>query len=429
MALSFNNKTPKANQLFVFIMSLLAAHQMGYCQPIVSISLSDARQQMLNKNLTLAAAKFGISAQQAQVIQAGLLPNPGIHMETPVYTGQNKQWFDNGVNGQKLFSFSQVILLAGKRNKGVSLQKNYQKAAEAGYFDLVRSLNAQLETVFIGLYFNLEKQKLFQSQRDTLSKVALATAGQANLGNVSAREVVRLEALELSLSKSLNELQLEELDLQANLKTMIGESVSFRPILPKDSIRPGFFLPIQNLEDSVVVWRQDVKEAYFNLQAQEVNIKLQKSLAVPDLQLGYTYDQGSNYRGNYNGLNVDILLPVFNRNQGNIKLAEATRNQIQSQFNFLQQQVKNQVASTLNQYTLSQSRLKTINPDFLRRRIGVFNGCLNNYKLRNITLLDFLDCYDSHREASVDLMDLQAGYLQSISDLNFTLGKTVIRLD
>ncbi len=417
-----------AKSLLPFII-LLGSMSIGFSQNSLFLRLSEARQKMLQNNLSLVAAKYGVTAQQAQVIQAGLLSNPTLHMETPVFTGENKRWFDNGTNGQKLLTFSQVILLAGKRNKAISLQTNYLKAAEAGYFDLVRSLNAQLESLYIQLYFNLEKQKLFQSQRDTLSKVTLATAGQANLGNVSAREVVRLEALELSLNKSLNELQLNELDLQANLKSIIGEPVSIRPALPKDSTGSAAFFQLNYLEDSVLIWRQDLKSTYYSMQAQEANIKLQKALAVPDLQFGYTFDQGSNYKNNYNGFNVDINLPFFNRNQGNIKTAQANLGQLQSQFDFQKLQVKNQTNSAFNQYNLSQTRYKTINLDFMRRREGVITGCLINYRLRNITLLDFLDCYDSHREASIDLLDLQAGYLQSISDLNYTLGKSLIPIN
>jgi cobalt-zinc-cadmium efflux system outer membrane protein len=55
------------------------------------------------------------------------------------------------------------------------------------------------------------------------------------------------------------------------------------------------------------------------------NLALQKAMAVPDITIGSTYDQHSSYANNYVGLEISLPLPLFNRNQGNIKNAKLAR--------------------------------------------------------------------------------------------------------
>jgi cobalt-zinc-cadmium efflux system outer membrane protein len=45
-------------------------------------------------------------------------------------------------------------------------------------------------------------------------------------------------------------------------------------------------------------------------------------MAVPDITIGSTYDQNSSYARNFVGLEISLPLPIFNRNQGNIKNAK-----------------------------------------------------------------------------------------------------------
>ena len=85
--------------------------------------------------------------------------------------------------------------------------------------------------------------------------------------------------------------------------------------------------------DSAYHNRPDLLIAHTNHILSEQNYAYQKSLAVPDLLLGGTYDRRGSYIPNFNGISVGLNVPLFNRNQGNIK---AYQNLIQ--YNDLQEQ-------------------------------------------------------------------------------------------
>ncbi|WP_228005199.1 TolC family protein [Leptospira borgpetersenii] len=60
----------------------------------------------------------------------------------------------------------------------------------------------------------------------------------------------------------------------------------------------------------------------FGIKAEQTNLALQRSLAIPDLTLGGSWDRAGNYINNYYGFTVSISIPTFDRNQGNIRESE-----------------------------------------------------------------------------------------------------------
>ncbi|WP_244265142.1 TolC family protein [Leptospira alexanderi] len=60
----------------------------------------------------------------------------------------------------------------------------------------------------------------------------------------------------------------------------------------------------------------------FGIKAEETNLALQRSLAIPDLTLGGSWDPAGNYVNNYYGFTVSMSIPTFDRNQGNIRESE-----------------------------------------------------------------------------------------------------------
>ena len=83
-------------------------------------------------------------------------------------------------------------------------------------------------------------------------------------------------------------------------------------------------LNFESLLDHAALSRPDYLAKLNEISYQEMNLKLQKSRSVPDLMIGYQpHDKGSNYVRPYTGLVVEMDVPIFNRNQGNIAISKA----------------------------------------------------------------------------------------------------------
>ena len=169
--------------------------------------------------------------------------------------------------------------------------------------------------------------------------------------------------------------------------------------------------------------RYDLKAADESINMSQANLSLQRAMAVPNMYLGYRFDLQGNYNPNYQAGYIQMDLPVFNRNQGNIKMAKAQLEQnkiLQQQLNY---QITNDVLSALN---------KTVNADRIYKESSVglttdydnlFKNVMNTYLKKEISLLEFLDFFDSYKETFTNLYSLKNNRLQSFESINYSVGK------
>ncbi len=101
---------------------------LGFCissasviaQPAVDtlrLPLQSAEKMFLDSNLQLLAQRYNIDANKALVMQARLWPNPNFSSGHTLYSGALQKFFPTGANDETTVGLSQLILLAGKRNK------------------------------------------------------------------------------------------------------------------------------------------------------------------------------------------------------------------------------------------------------------------------------------------------------------------------
>src|ERR1700753_345780 len=99
------------------------------------VTLPEAEKMFLDSNFQLLAQRYNIDANKALVIQARLWPNPNFSIGHTLYSGTLHQFFPLGVNDETTAGLSQVIMLAGKRNKQVKLAQAQAPLTEYQSFD------------------------------------------------------------------------------------------------------------------------------------------------------------------------------------------------------------------------------------------------------------------------------------------------------
>jgi cobalt-zinc-cadmium efflux system outer membrane protein len=147
---------------------------------------------------------------------------------------------------------------------------------------------------------------------------------------------------------------------------------------------------------------------------------------VPDLSIGYDYDLGGNYIQNYNGIVLQMPLPLFNRNQGNIKGAKYTIQQSALQRDYLKITVTNQVISAFNQYKKNYDGLANYTDEYLNGLTQLNKNTNTYFQKRDISLLEFIDYQRIYITTNIQLIELKQQFLNSVNNLNFSVGETVI---
>lgn len=422
-------KTWRLYCLLGLLLSCVSAETYG--QDSLRITLDQAESQFLQKNFLLLAAKYRISEADAAIIQAKLYPNPNFSFEQGVYNQDTKKWLDFSSTGETALALQQVIILAGKRNKQINLARINSQISTYQFYDLIRTLRYELRSSFYSLYYLYEPISVYDREIESLNILIETYTAQYNKGNIAFKDLARLEALQFSLQNERLDLLKQVSEKQTSLALLVGDTLA-RPIKP--IVDTGFVnhidvskLNYEQLLDSALLNRYDLKTASSQLQFSQSNLALQRSLRVPDLTVGGAYDKAGSYVRNYNAVTLAIDLPFWNRNQGNIKIAQSQideNKQLESQAEL---QVKTDITKAYREMLEVDKLYKTVSLQFTPDYEKLLDGIIKGYQNHTISLLEFIDYYETYKNSKLEFNHLQNNRLDALENLNLATGTIILK--
>jgi len=396
----------------------------------IPLTLDSAEQLFLRNNFQLLAQQYNVDAQKALVIQARLYPNPNVNFATALYNPSAKTVlplpFSN--NGELQAGISQLIILAGKRNKQIKLAQANVTLSEYQFYDLIRTLKYTLRSDFFNIYYLQQSAKVYDAEIQALQHIVDAYAKQDGTGYIAKKEAVRIKAQLFSFKSEYNDLINQINDKESELRLVLQEKATVFVVPQADAdvakASDPLKYPLSTLIDSAYQRRTDLLIAKANTDINKLNYSYQKSLAVPDVTANIGFDQQGSYVKNSTTGGIGIDLPLFNRNQGNIKAAKQLIDYSLASQKSVEAMVEENVTRSL-QKAIDQDRLyKSIDPTFNAEFETLKNEVLSNYQKRNISLLDFLDFYDSYKQNALQLNAIKYNRVQALEDINFFTGTT-----
>jgi cobalt-zinc-cadmium efflux system outer membrane protein len=359
-------------------------------------------------------------------MQARLWPNPNFQIGHALYSGALNQFFPTGKNDETTAGLSQLILLAGKRNKQIKLAQANVQLSQYQFFDLMRTLKYTLRTDFFQIYYLRRSAQVYDTEIKALEHISNAFSEQVGKGYISEKEAVRIKAQLYSFTSEYNDLINQINDTESELRLILQTKPTnfIDPVVDTSSIAaldPAKY-PLTTLIDSAYHNRSDLQIARANTHLNELQYKYQKALAVPDLSLSVGYDEAGSFLTNYYGVGASMDLPVFNRNQGNIKNAKILIESTRATEKSTQATVDENVTRALQKAFDEQKLMRTIDPKFFGDFQRLMGQVLLNYQKRNISILDFLDFYDSYKQNSLQVNTIEFNRVSAFEDINYYTG-------
>ncbi|MGO4772925.1 TolC family protein [Flavobacterium sp. W22_SRS_FK3] len=404
------------------LLFLIFASQAGLAQK--TLTLEDCESQFLKNNLFLLASQYNIDASKALTIQAKIWENPTLTAELNAYNPEKNQYFDIGKEGQKVFGIEQLIYLGGKKHNEVKLAQTNEQLAELQFDDLLRTLKLQLRKSFYTVYYNSKSLETTDKQLTHIEDLIHSYAIQAQKGNIPLKDVVRLQSLYLNFKNERMEVLKNNFEEQANLKMLLNSTENIAPIVSDyefNKYLKTLDFDLKSFKDKAIANRPDYLVKQKEIDANELNVKWQKSLSVPDITVGANYDQRSGAFNKEANLTLGIPLPLWNKNKGNIKYAQTILDESKIDKQNFELQLQTEVTSAWNKWEESRKNYMLIgtavNSDFE----AVYNGILTNFQKRNISLLEFTDFMESYNQAAVQINELKKNLALSAEELNSTI--------
>ena len=393
------------------------------------MTLKEAEQRFLERNLSLIAERYNIDMAQAQVLQAKLFDNPVISLEQNVYNRLNGKYFDFGKEGEAVVEIEQVIHLAGQRNKQVRLEKINKEIAEYQFEEVMRTLRQELNEKFVEVYFLSKSIGIYEREVNSLQTLLAGMKIQQEKGNISLMEISRLESMLFSLKKEKNEQENDLLTTRGELNLLLNLPGDTQvQLLLDEEVLQQLDLSQLSFADlkAIINERPDQKIACSTVNASRANLKLQKSMAFPEFSVKGNYDRAGNFINDYFAIGVSLSVPIFNRNQGNIK---AARFSIQ-QAGVEQEHAANRADMELfTAYTSLEKAIQlyqSTNMDLERNFEKLITGVNENFTKKNISLLEFIDYYDSYKETCIQLYEIRKNVFLAMENLNTVVGQNIL---
>ena len=417
------------NRAFLFLLFLLLAGKMCAQQVAGTLTLKEAEQRFLERNLSLIAERYNIDMAQAQVLQAKLFENPVISLEQNVYNRLNGKYFDFGKEGEAVVEIEQVIYLAGQRNKQVRLEKINKEIAEYQFEEVMRTLRQELNEKFVEVYFLSKSIAIYEKEVNSLQVLLGGMKIQQEKGNISLMEISRLESMLFSLRKEKNERENDLLTTRGELNLLLNlpEDTQVQLSLDEEVLQQ---LDLSQLSfadlKAIINERPDQKIARSTVNASRANLKLQKAMAFPEFSVKGNYDRVGNFINDYFAIGVSLSVPIFNRNQGNIKAARFSIQQAGVQQEYAANRADMELFTAYTSLEKATQLYQSTNMDLERNFEKLITGVNENFTRKNISLLEFIDYYDSYKETCIQLYEIKKNVFLAMENLNTVVGQNVL---
>jgi len=394
----------------------------------VKLTLQEAGQRFATCNLELIAERYNIDIAEAEVIQARLFENPVISLEQNVYNRLNGKYFDVGKEGEAVVEIEQLIYIAGQRNKRVRVEKLNKEMAVYQFEEVLRTLRSELNSKFIEIYYTRKSLSVYDKEIDYLERLLKAMKEQNEKGNISLLEKSRIQALLLSLQQERNEALNRHIALQGDMRLLLGLEAdeAFEPVFDASVLKQMDTGAVSFAELAErLAGRPDMKMARTNIQVSRANVSLQKSLAFPEVSLKGSYDRAGNFCDNYFAVGLSISVPVFNRNQGNIKSARLAVLQNTNREELARRQAETELFTSYARLEKAVKLYRSSNFELERDFGTIIEGVNSNYQKRNISLLEFIDYYQAYKETCLQLYQTEKDVFLAMEEVNTVTGSDV----
>ena len=384
------------------------------------MSLLECENAFQQNNLQLLAEQYSINMADADILQAKIWELPQMSGYINAYNPQDKRVLDAG--RAKGFEVTQLIYMGGKKKNEIAFARSNKELAQLQFSQLLVELRTQLHTNYYNLYYEKLKLENTNKQLGYMNDLLKAYKVQSAKGNVSLKDEVRLQSIVIQLNNDKVNINKNLLEFEQNLKVLTGITENIEPEISDEEAK--LVLTAQPFGDHEELKRKALENNadYLFILKLIDNSKLyaqwQKSLNVPDLNVGAEYDQASGTFNNEINLKVGIPIPLWKSNKGNVEKANYAIKQNQKNAEFQKLNLETKVQSAFQIWKTQYDQLAEIKSTDLSNLDLVYDGMLKNFRNGNISLIEFTDFMESYRQTALQIYDMKNDLMESAIKLN-----------
>jgi cobalt-zinc-cadmium efflux system outer membrane protein len=371
------------------------------------LSMRDALTAALIKNPNLHAAAWGPRLEEANRLQAGLLPNPEVGVEFENFAGSGTQ---SGVDAlETTIVLSQLIELGDKRKLRVDVAEEAWRVSTLDYESQRLKVLTETAARFVRVLELQQRVEFAQRARKLAEENRVVIDKRVKAGDVSPIDEIKArlasESARIQVDRLKRELEATRRDLSAmwdedepRFTAAIGSLSEVREAQPLNAL------------SELVDEHPEVQRWLAESQRQDKALELAKAQNVPNVTagLGVRYlnevDDGALVGS------VSVPLNVFDRNQGGILTARLQAAQAADQARASRRALATQLSREYGRLSAAYHEAKDIESALLPAARDAYKATQRAYEEGKIAYLDVLDAQRTLFETESQHLGVLAEY-------------------
>jgi cobalt-zinc-cadmium efflux system outer membrane protein len=389
-------------------------------------SLAEAKATAFERNWDLLAAKSGISLATAQLIVAKEFPNPTASISTArIGTYGNATTLGNSYWNRAydtIFAVNQLIEIAGKRHDRQTSAREQILGAKARFYDAKRTLDQGVTKAYIAALLAQSNAVILAESSGYLAREAQIAEARFNAGDISDSDKKQIEINSEQFALQAQSAKAAAAQARVQVEVLMGSPLAHGDWTPADSLavlaqaeKPAFPTETNGLRPDVLAAESDVRKSTADLQ-------LQRSLRIPDPTFLLEYEHNPSPPGppkpDTFGIGVSFPLPIWNHNGGNIKSAEATRDQFEAALGKVRSQAVADIANAQIAYDEAQARMRRYFGQIGPKASQVRQSVSYAYEKGGASLVDLLDAQRTDNDVRLATAQAMADTASAAADMN-----------
>jgi outer membrane protein, heavy metal efflux system len=422
-------------------------------QPTVEVprqlTLERAEELLLQNNLAIIAARYGVDLARAQRLTASVRPNPTLTLGGEQFNLNNPGLAlttDSPTASQRTYTWrlDQLIERGRKRQLRTEAADFQLQAAEAQVLDTIRTQRLQLRQTFYAAVLGRENVRVAVENLDLSNATERLIQVRVNAGDAPAWDLIKFQANKVQFQQDLVKAQLAYQQAASDLLALLSGSAGglVRPVPAGGAPQlpaPLASAPLVVLGDLAVeprpltVSREELREVALAQRPDVVAAQRAVEAAQRTLDLAYAQrrrdvDIAGEYQriGGDNTVGVTLSVPlfVFNTFQGLIDQGLASLQQTTTALEQARVGALTDVEKAYEAYQTSQQLLQVYTTETLARAQESFRIATTTYRRGATSLLELQEAQRTLNQTRVASNQAYFDYRMSLYQLELATGRT-----
>jgi outer membrane protein, heavy metal efflux system len=403
--------------------------------PPNGLTIDQAIDVCVKQNIDLYAQRLEISMAEADILTANLRGNPIFYADNQLVPYGHYSFRRPGGPGQYDVNLNYPLDVTRKRRFRTIVAQRAKRVAEAQMIDAVRNQVDTLYTYYVDNVAARLTLRFAQVYSQGLRRLLVLNEELRGAGFITPPDVLaikaQLEQAELAIKEAEGGLQ----SSQQNLALVLNMPLTDAPkIEVRDFIRDARPLPMSReaLLDRAYESRPDLLAMRLAVERAHADEQLGKANGYPDVYLlwqPYTY-QNNSYLGVQSPtswtVGVTATVPLFNRNQGNVRRAKINVFQSELQRESAKRHVNDDVFDAVREFDLSLQNVLRTEQVVLPAAREVRDAAFRRWQRGATSALEYLDAQRTFNDAVKSYRDGLVRHRRAMLDLNTAVGERVL---